>query len=150
MEGITLAAGKFDPARGSFITYAMWWVRGRVGDLVRKAVRDNKLPTVSGDAPDADGDGAYWDLIAGRPDTPDAGLDRADTRGAIAAALAGMPARHRRVIELRYGLDGDGQRTLSETGAEIGISKERVRQIEATALATLGTRLGPARESLVA
>ena len=50
----------------------------------------------------------------------------------------GTPERERSVLELRYGLVGDGEpMSLEAIGRELGITRERVRQIEATALETL-------------
>ena len=46
--------------------------------------------------------------------------------------------RRRRVLELRYGLDGEDPRTLDEIGRELGLTRERVRQIEVETLAQLG------------
>ncbi|MBE3200203.1 MULTISPECIES: RNA polymerase sigma factor RpoD [Parafrankia] len=55
----------------------------------------------------------------------------------IASVLHTLPARERKVIQLRFGL-ADGQtRTREEVGREFGISRERVRQIEARTLAKL-------------
>jgi len=51
--------------------------------------------------------------------------------------LASLPARERRVIELRFGLIDDCRRTLEEVGKEFGVTRERVRQIERKALARL-------------
>lgn len=51
--------------------------------------------------------------------------------------LGGLTARERRVIELRYGLEDGYNRTLAELGDELGVSRERVRQIEAEALTKL-------------
>ena len=52
--------------------------------------------------------------------------------------LARLPERERRVVELRYGLDGDGRcATLGEVGEEIGVTRERVRQVQNTALRRL-------------
>ncbi|MCB9672091.1 MAG: sigma-70 family RNA polymerase sigma factor [Alphaproteobacteria bacterium] len=48
-----------------------------------------------------------------------------------------LPERHRIVIEQRYGLDGKPQRTLSEVGRRISLSRERVRQLERDALRLL-------------
>ena len=48
-----------------------------------------------------------------------------------------LPERHRIVIEERYGLDGKPQRTLSEVGRRISLSRERVRQLERDALRLL-------------
>jgi RNA polymerase primary sigma factor len=48
-----------------------------------------------------------------------------------------LPDRERRVIELRFGLDNGSGRTLEEVSAELGITRERVRQIEMKALKIL-------------
>jgi RNA polymerase primary sigma factor len=51
--------------------------------------------------------------------------------------LPTLSERERRVLEARYGLGGDSPRTLREIGAELGVSRERVRQIETHALEQL-------------
>jgi RNA polymerase primary sigma factor len=51
--------------------------------------------------------------------------------------LASLPWRERRVIELRYGLADDGPKTLEDIGLEVGLTRERVRQIESKTLAML-------------
>jgi RNA polymerase sigma factor (sigma-70 family) len=48
-----------------------------------------------------------------------------------------LTPRERRVIKLRFGLDNDYSRTLAEVGTELGLTKERIRQIEKEALAKL-------------
>ena len=52
----------------------------------------------------------------------------------VAEYLKSLPVRERRVLELRFGLDGEGSRTLEEIGELLGVTRERVRQIEAKAL----------------
>lgn len=54
--------------------------------------------------------------------------------------LESLTPRERRVIELRFGLGDEYGRTLVEVGAELGLSKERIRQIEKEALAKLRHR----------
>jgi RNA polymerase primary sigma factor len=61
----------------------------------------------------------------------------------VRRALANLPDLERRVLELRFGLDGDAQ-PLEAIGKELGISRERVRQVETDALAHLGVELGGA------
>ena len=51
--------------------------------------------------------------------------------------VAMLPPRECRVIELRYGLVDGRNRTLEEIGAELGVTRERVRQIQAGALRKL-------------
>jgi RNA polymerase primary sigma factor len=55
----------------------------------------------------------------------------------VLGMLDGLTARERRVIQLRYGLEDGYSRTLAELGDELGVSRERVRQIEAEALTKL-------------
>lgn len=61
--------------------------------------------------------------------------DRAALRGWLAAALAGLNARERHIVIERK-LNGEG-RTLESLGEELGLSKERIRQLEAGAFAKL-------------
>jgi RNA polymerase primary sigma factor len=56
----------------------------------------------------------------------------------IDVALSSLPERERRVIELRYGLDGTTPLTLEEVGKAFGVTRERIRQIENNTLKKLG------------
>jgi RNA polymerase primary sigma factor len=60
---------------------------------------------------------------------------------AVRLALAELPELERRILELRYGLDGEPH-SLESIGTQLGISRERIRRLEGEALATLATRLG--------
>jgi RNA polymerase primary sigma factor len=60
-------------------------------------------------------------------------------RGDVELALAALPERERRVIELRYGLDGSQPYTLEEVGRAFGVTRERIRQIENNTLKKLET-----------
>jgi RNA polymerase primary sigma factor len=57
----------------------------------------------------------------------------------IEQALAALPERERRLIELRFGLHGRRPRTLEEVGRTLGVTRERVRQIENTTLKRLAS-----------
>ena len=52
-------------------------------------------------------------------------------------ALDALSERERHVIELRYGLNGQRPRTLEEVGRTLGVTRERVRQIETMTLRRL-------------
>jgi len=58
-------------------------------------------------------------------------------RGDIASVLQTLPARERRVLQLRFGLTDGHPRTLEEVGREFGVTRERIRQIEAKTLSKL-------------
>lgn len=55
----------------------------------------------------------------------------------VNAALSSLPYRERKVIELRFGLKGEHPRTLEEVARRFGVTRERIRQIEAKALSKL-------------
>jgi RNA polymerase primary sigma factor len=58
-------------------------------------------------------------------------------RDLVQEALQDLPSREVRVLQLRYGLDGGRTHTLKEVGSKLGVTRERVRQIEAQALGRL-------------
>ncbi len=63
----------------------------------------------------------------------------------LTRVLDGLPWRERRVIELRYGLGDEGPMTLEDIGREVGVTRERVRQIESKTLAMLKASGGAGR-----
>ncbi|TML68972.1 MAG: sigma-70 family RNA polymerase sigma factor [Actinobacteria bacterium] len=95
---------------------------------------------VSLETPVGDGESMYADLIedvhSERPDeTTSAKLRRKE----LAEALLRLDPRMRRVLALRFGLDGETPQTLEEVGVGLGITRERVRQLESRALRELRT-----------
>jgi RNA polymerase primary sigma factor len=60
-------------------------------------------------------------------------------RTEIEHALSALSERERRVIELRFGLDGGQPQTLDEVGRAFGVTRERIRQIENNTLKTLAS-----------
>ena len=68
-------------------------------------------------------------------------------KGWIPGALANLPENQRRVIELRFGLDGE-PKTLEAIGKELALTRERIRQLEATALNRLEVELAGVADEL--
>ena len=93
---------------------------------------------VSLETPVGDGDSMYGDMLedenAEQPDTVLAELLRSVE---LKEALSSLNERMRHVLELRFGLNGQVPRTLEEVGAELGVTRERVRQLESRALREL-------------
>ncbi|HEY7604444.1 MAG TPA: sigma-70 family RNA polymerase sigma factor [Gaiellaceae bacterium] len=69
-------------------------------------------------------------------------------REEIRSALSSLDDRLRLVLQLRFGLAGQAPQTLVEVGRELGVTRERARQLEATALAKLRSLAPGLREYL--
>jgi RNA polymerase primary sigma factor len=93
---------------------------------------------VSLETPVGDGESLYGDLIedvnALAPHEQTADQARGQE---LAGALEQLNPRMRRVLSLRFGLDGEPPHTLEEVGSQLGITRERVRQLETRALREL-------------
>ena len=68
---------------------------------------------------------------------PDEAADTAFRTRALTRCLASLAYRERRVIELRYGLNGERPLTLDEVGRTFNVTRERIRQIESQGLKKL-------------
>jgi RNA polymerase primary sigma factor len=93
---------------------------------------------VSLETPVGDGESLYGDLIEDVHSLAPHEQTAEHARGReLAGALEQLNPRMRRVLSLRFGLDGGPPRTLEEVGSELGITRERVRQLETRALREL-------------
>ncbi len=85
-----------------------------------------------------EGEGRMGDFIEDdRISTPAEAAAASLLREQLEEVLMKLPERERKIIQLRYGLKDGRYRTLEEVGIEFGITRERIRQIEAVALRKL-------------
>ena len=77
------------------------------------------------------------DLLESDVPSPEVGMSQTLLRDSLELVLCELSSRERLVIEMRHGLNGIAAQSLSEIGATLGISRERARQLEATALRKL-------------
>ena len=73
---------------------------------------------------------------------PDDAAEENMRKEALFRILDSLSARERRVLELRYGLDGEHPRTLDEVGRTFNVTRERIRQIENQCLKKLRAMAG--------
>ena len=108
----------------------------QVREILRMAQFPVSLEKPIGEKEDARlGDFVEDELAESPLDVTAVSLRRED----IDRALESLPERERRVIELRFGLHGGQPRTLDEVGRALGVTPERIRQIENDTLKTLAS-----------
>jgi len=88
-----------------------------------------------------DDSASFGELFAAEGRGPDEEVEVQLTEKALRRAVNELPAREQQIVKLRYGLDGDPEpKSLEEIGRILGLTRERVRQIEAEALRRLAER----------
>lgn len=84
-------------------------------------------------------DAVFGDLVAGSDPLPEDQAEERLRNEALDRALEALPTRDRKVLELRYGLRGEEPHTLEQIGKRLGMTRERVRQIEVDSLKRLSS-----------
>jgi RNA polymerase primary sigma factor len=84
-----------------------------------------------------DGETAFGELMPSERPAPEEEVETSRRAAILRRAVADLPEREREVVILRYGMDGGEPAPLREIGRQLGITQERVRQIESRALARL-------------
>ncbi len=147
--GLLHACVGFDPSRGAFTTYATWCIWGEIKRALTHKSRLIKIPAderaklnESGGSHLAISEGQLGWSLASIPEDRDA--EASDNREAVemaVASLSTLPDRHADVLRLRFGI-GTERQTLREIADDLGVTKERVRQIETAALKQLRQQVG--------
>jgi RNA polymerase primary sigma factor len=121
------AVEKFDFARGNkFSTYASWAIMNRFARAIpEENTRRDRFVTGH--------DAMFEGAADNRTDEQEIEFAAKRVREAVNGLLGKLDPRERRVLESRFGLGGAAEQTLEQLGRELGITKERVRQIESRA-----------------
>jgi RNA polymerase primary sigma factor len=105
-----------------------------------KEVRAAARASASLDQPVGEADDAvFGDFVAGDGPLPEEEVELSLRSQALQEALGALSDRERRVLVLRYGLDNSEPKTLEEIGKRLGLTRERVRQIEVDTLRRLAS-----------
>jgi RNA polymerase nonessential primary-like sigma factor len=115
-----------------------------VKDLLCRARQPVSLETKVGDGEDTE----LLDLLPGEATGPDELVDGECLKGDLRALLDRLPERQGQVLKMRYGIDGEEPMSLTGIGRIMGISRDRVRNLERDGLAGL-RRLSDAVEDYV-
>jgi RNA polymerase primary sigma factor len=104
-----------------------------------REVREAARAVTSLDRPvGEEGATSFGELVAGTEPSPEETLHLSLEEDTLRRAIEGLPEREQLVVKLRYGLDGDTDpKSLEEIGRRLGLTRERVRQLEALALERL-------------
>jgi RNA polymerase primary sigma factor len=104
-----------------------------------REVREAARAVTSLDRPvGEEGEISFGELVAGDEAGPEQTLHVSLEEDMLRRAVAALPDRQQEVVKLRYGLNGDGDpKSLDEIGRQLGLTRERVRQLEAEALERL-------------
>lgn len=106
----------------------------KLRDIIKVAQEPISLETPVGKEEDS----KLGDFIEDREaETPASNVTQELLRDDIVEVMSALSARERDVLRLRFGLDDGRQRTLEEVGQLFGVTRERIRQIEAKALRKL-------------
>ena len=130
--GLWRAILNYDPMRGTaFSTYAWVAIRRHIRRAIAGTAGDSRYQLVS--CPH----GLAELSSRGLAEDLDESVEQTLIREALLALLSQLPHRLRLVIVARYGLDGHPPHTLRQLGAQLGLSHERIRQLQQDALAWL-------------
>lgn len=102
-------------------------------EIVKVSQEPTSLATPVGDEDDSQ----LGDFIEAPGLKPDEQATRELLKGHLDEVLDTLSPREKRVLQLRFGLEDGKQRTLEEVGKEFGVTRERIRQIEAKAVRKL-------------
>jgi RNA polymerase primary sigma factor len=108
---------------------------------MRELAHVERLPLSLDEPIGDDGDACRGDFVAANCDDPDEAASENAERREVRLVVDGLPRRQRRVIVERFGFGQGEPMTLEQVGRGLGVTRERVRQIQKATLNELGERL---------
>ena len=153
--GLLKAIEMFDPEKGAFPQYASAWINKYIRMALDsyRGIHTKRYDRMSAEERSAsvvdslnekigDGETEFADSLASDEVSPSEAVEKASSIKAMHDAIDNaLDSREKFVVRARYGLDGNGVLTLREIAEKLGMTHERVRQIEVSALTKLRERL---------
>ena len=153
--GLLKAIEMFDPEKGAFPQYASAWInkyirmaldsyRGIHTKRYDRMTSEERSVSVAESLNEkiGNGDTEFADSLVSDEVSPSEAVEKASSIDAVRDAIDNaLDSREQFVVRARYGLDGNGVLTLREIAEKLGMTHERVRQIEVSALTKLRERM---------
>lgn len=153
--GLLKAIDNFDPEKGGFSACASIYINKyiKMGFDQCRAIHSKRYDRMTSEERSVsvaeslnekigDGDTEFADSLASDEVSPSEAVEKASSIDAVRDAIDNaLDSREQYIVRTRYGLDGNGVLTLREIAEKLGMTHERVRQIEVSALTKLRERL---------
>ena len=153
--GLLKAIEMFDPEKGGFSAYASIYINKfiRMGFDSYRGIHTKRYDRMTSEERSVsvveslnekigDGETEFAESLASDEVSPSEAVEKASSIKAMHDAIDNaLDSREQYIVRTRYGLDGNGVLTLREIAEKLGMTHERVRQIEVSALAKLRERL---------
>ncbi len=124
--GLAMAADKFNPSlETGFATFATWWIRKYILKAMARE-KKQKHRWLHGEHAD-DGYDSFTDPSAPSPPVT---AGQREMSAEVARVLEVLSEKHRRFVEMRYGLKDGIERSLEEVGEALGVNRQRAQQLE--------------------
>lgn len=141
--GLIKALDKFDYEKGyKTISYSVWWIRQNILEALKKRNIINGDEITPSETFDEDDSVDEDDNVTTEKYVDTFNFDtlkRNDETSIVKDLMESLTDREKRVVTDYFGLDSKEEMTLEEIGKEMGLTKERIRQIKESALKKLRT-----------
>ena len=142
--GLMKAMEKFDYEKGyKTISYSVWWIRQSILEALheRNLISGDELPKDYEKSVESEEENEYNVVSGDKHELEDGNaleyIKRNEMKSAIDILMSCLTEREQEVLTCYFGLSGDEEMTLEEIGKNLGLTKERIRQIKEKSLKKL-------------